>query len=53
MKQLLEVATGKYVGIGFVVGADKATGAIRVESVMNNSPAKESGVKKGDLVVAV
>ncbi len=24
MKQLLEVATGKYVGIGFVVGADKA-----------------------------
>lgn len=53
MKQLLEVATGKYVGIGFVVGADKATGAIRVESIMNNSPAKESGVKKGDLVVAV
>lgn len=53
MKQLLEVATGKYVGIGFVVGADRATGAIRVESVMNNSPAKESGVKKGDLVVAV
>ena len=53
MKQLLEVATGKYVGIGFVVGADKATGVIRVESVMNNSPAKESGVKKGDLVVAV
>ncbi|WP_308564413.1 S41 family peptidase [Peptostreptococcus stomatis] len=53
MKQLLEVATGKYVGIGFVVGADKATGAIRVESVMNNSPAKEYGVKKGDLVVAV
>lgn len=53
MKQLLEVATGKYVGIGFVVGADKGTGAIRVESVMNNSPAKESGVKKGDLVVAV
>lgn len=53
MKQLLEVATGKYVGIGFVVGADKATGAIRVESVMNNSPAMESGVKKGDLVVAV
>lgn len=53
MKQLLEVATGKYVGIGFVVGADKATGAIRVESVMNDSPAKESGVKKGDLVVAV
>ena len=53
MKQLLEVATGKYVGIGFVVGADKATGAIRVESVMNNSPAKESGVKEGDLVVAV
>lgn len=53
MKQLLEVATGKYVGIGFVVGADKASGYIRVESVMDNSPAKGSGVKKGDLVVAV
>lgn len=53
MKQLLEVSTGKYVGIGFVVGADKGTGAIKVESVMDNSPAKASGVKKGDLVIAV
>ena len=53
MKQLLEVATGKYVGIGFVVGADKATGAIKVESVMDNSPAKQADVRKGDLVVAV
>lgn len=53
MNQLLEVSTGKYVGIGFVVGADKGTGAIKVESVMDNSPAKASGVKKGDLVIAV
>ena len=53
MKQLLEVATGKYVGIGFVVGADKSTGAIKVESVMDNSPAKQADVRKGDLVVAV
>lgn len=53
MKQLLESSSGKYKGIGLVVGPDKETGAIKVEQVIENSPASKSGVKQGDLIVKV
>ncbi len=53
MKELTEASSGKYVGVGLVVAADKKTGAIKVERVVSNSPAKEAGVKPGDLIIKV
>lgn len=53
MKQLLEASSGKYVGVGMTVGADKETGRIRVESIFDKSPAKEAGIQKGDFIVRV
>lgn len=53
MKQLLEASSGKYVGVGMTVGADKETGRIRVESTFDKSPAKEAGIQKGDFIVKV
>ncbi|MHB0741764.1 S41 family peptidase [Peptostreptococcus anaerobius] len=53
MKQLLEASSGKYVGVGMTVGADKETGRIRVESTFDKSPAKEAGIQKGDFIVRV
>jgi len=53
MKQLLESSSGKYVGVGMTVGADKETGRIKVESIFDKSPAQESGIKKGDFIVKV
>lgn len=53
MRQLIESSSGKYVGIGIVVGADKETGAIKVEQVFDKSPAKDAGVEKGDYIVKV
>lgn len=53
MKQLLEASSGKYVGVGMTVGADKETGRIRVESTFDKSPAKEAVIQKGDFIVRV
>lgn len=53
MKQLMELSSGKYVGIGLMVGADKKTGYIKVEQIFDNSPAKKAGVQRGDYIVKV
>ncbi|PSJ30833.1 peptidase S41 [Peptostreptococcus russellii] len=53
MKQIMEVSSGKYVGIGLVVSADKETGAIKVERTIPGGPAELAGVKKGDLIIKV
>lgn len=53
MKELTETSSGKYVGVGLVVTPDKKSGAIKVERVVSNSPAKKAGVKAGDLIVKV
>ncbi|MEG0250423.1 MAG: S41 family peptidase [Peptostreptococcus sp.] len=53
MKQIMEVSSGKYVGIGLIVSADKETGAIKVERTVPGGPAEAAGVKKGDLIIKV
>ncbi len=53
MKQLTEASSGKYVGVGLVVTPDKKSGAIKVERVVSNTPAKKAGVKPGDLIIKV
>lgn len=53
MSQLLEVSSGKYKGIGIVVSPDKKSGAIKVEQVIENGPAKAAGIKSGDLIIEV
>lgn len=44
---------GKYVGIGAIVTQDDKTGIISVVRVLDNSPAKEAGMKKGDIIAQV
>lgn len=53
MKQLLEMSSGKYVGIGIMVSPDKESGAIKIENVFDGGTAKEAGVKKGDYIIKV
>lgn len=53
MKQLTEMTSGKYVGVGMVVSADKKTGSIKVERLIPNSPAVDAGVKPGDYIIKV
>ncbi|MDY4127504.1 S41 family peptidase [Peptostreptococcus porci] len=53
MSQLIESTSGKYKGVGIVVGPDKPSGAIKVQQVINGSPASKSGVKAGDLIIKV
>lgn len=53
MKQLLEISSGKYVGIGIMVSPDKESGAIKIENVFDGGTAKEAGVKKGDYIIKV
>lgn len=53
MKQLLETTSGKYVGVGLVVGPDEDTGAIKVVQVFENGPSSKAGIEKGDLILAI
>ncbi len=50
---LEEKTSGKYCGIGCYVTTDTQTLATLITGVMKESPAEESGVKAGDLIVAV
>lgn len=52
MKRYLEDTSGKFVGIGIVVKNNKK-GLIEIISVMDNSPAKEAGLKAGDIIYKV
>ncbi|MBQ2273185.1 MAG: PDZ domain-containing protein [Clostridia bacterium] len=40
-------------GIGIRAAYDKKTGTVLVEYVQNNSPAQESGLRKGDLILSI
>ena len=51
-EQQLENA-GKYVGIGALVTRDDKTGVISIVRVYDNSPAKDAGLKKGDIIAQV
>ena len=45
-------ATGSYAGIGAVLSKDISTGAVSIINVYEGSPADESGLKKGDIIVS-
>lgn len=44
---------GKFYGIGVQVQKDKKTGGSYINRVFENSPAKEAGLKKGDIIIKV
>ena len=48
---LLKGILGNYAGIGVVI--EENEGHIVVNSIMKNSPAEKSGLKKGDIIVSV
>lgn len=49
---MLESANGEYYGIGVLVTQD-TNGAIQIVNVFRNSPAKEAGILKGDIIAGV
>lgn len=40
-------------GIGIRTGYDKKTGTVLVDYVQSNSPAQDSGIRKGDLILSI
>lgn len=53
MEEISSDVTGEYVGIGIVMTKDTSTNEIVVYSVFDNSPAKEVGIEKGDIITKV
>lgn len=53
MQEVSSDVTGEYVGIGIVMTKDTTTNEIVVYSVFDNSPAKEVGIEKGDIITKV
>lgn len=53
MKELMEVSSGKYSGVGLIVTPDKESGLIKVQQVMKNGPAKSADVRDGDFITEV
>ena len=53
MEDYLADATGKYVGIGVYIAADKEANKILVLGTIKDSPAEEAGIKAGDYIVKV
>ena len=51
--ELLETNEGTYYGIGVMVSQNLKTMEITVSHVFRNSPAEESGMKAGDIIVEV
>lgn len=45
-------ATGSYAGIGAVLSKDATSGAVSIINVYEGSPAEESGLKKGDIIIS-
>ncbi|MBO4470861.1 MAG: S41 family peptidase [Clostridia bacterium] len=51
--ELWEEDEGKYVGIGVMIQANMETQACTIIRVFDNGPAKEAGVKRGDILYRV
>lgn len=51
LRRLNEATTGEFSGVGLTVSEVKR--GLRVASALENSPAKEAGIREGDLIVAV
>ena len=53
MQELTNESNGDLVGIGVRVMMDDETGGIRILNVMHDSPARETGLQVGDVIVKV
>lgn len=53
MKEYMQDATGKYVGIGVYISNNQVTNQIVVLSPIKGSPAEEVGIKPGDIITKV
>lgn len=45
--------TGEYYGVGMIISMDEETDFARVEHFFDGSPAKEAGLKVGDLIIRI
>lgn len=52
-KQMSESTSGEYSGVGAVLTQDKKDGRITILRVYDDSPAQESGIKDGDILLKV
>lgn len=52
-EQLEAYTSGTYSGIGAILGTDETTGTAMISSVYDESPAKEAGLKSGDLILKI
>jgi carboxyl-terminal processing protease len=52
-KQLSEMTTGSFAGLGIEVSRDKDDGAVKVVAPIDGTPAYYAGIKSGDLIVKI
>ena len=52
-EEQMQETSGKYVGIGALVTQDDKTGIISITKVLDDSPAKDAGLKSGDIIAQV
>lgn len=52
-KEMIEMTTGEYSGIGAVLSQDQTTGAAVILDTYEGSPSNEAGIKTGDIIVKV
>jgi carboxyl-terminal processing protease len=48
-----KMMVGNFVGVGIQLGVDEITGRLKVVTPLENSPALESGIQPGDLIIGV
>ena len=53
MKDLKQMLTGKYAGIGALIKKDLRTGQVVIDELYEGMPAAEAGLRKGDVILAV
>lgn len=52
-EEIAKEREGKMTGVGITITEDAETGDIEISAVMENSPAEEAGVQKGDILTAI
>lgn len=53
LEQFQQQTEGIYYGIGAYIGKDEGTGLPKISGVIENTPAQESGLQYGDIIVEV
>lgn len=52
-KELKQMITGKYAGIGSLIRSHLRTGRVVIDEPYANMPAAEAGLKKGDIILSI